>query len=178
MTAWRACAAAYSRHARMSSASRNGLSARISASFAPAASNARTSATRIRMPRTVGRPCMTSGFMVIRASRDMNFSLSGGVTPEKGFDQTAGVRLHSADPGRGVTVGRGSRPKMSQVVPSRPEPSRMQPAQVPTSRSGPKSCVSRDIPTGVWYPRVVSMSHICNWISSLLTATVRFAGTS
>jgi hypothetical protein len=60
--------AANSRHARISSASRSGKSDSISSALTPSASISRTSATRIRIPRTQGRPPHCRGLVVILAS--------------------------------------------------------------------------------------------------------------
>jgi hypothetical protein len=55
----------------MSSDLSQGKSARISVSEAPAASNARMSATVVRVPRMIGYPDRTSGLTVIRGSVPM-----------------------------------------------------------------------------------------------------------
>ncbi len=67
-TGWSSRRLAYRRQAEMSSFSRSGSSLSTSCLDRPAARRSRTSTTRIRMPRTQGRPPHCLGFTVIRSS--------------------------------------------------------------------------------------------------------------
>ena len=60
---------AYMRHALRSSDSKSGISSRICAASRPEAKRSRTSLTRIRIPRTQGRPPHCFGLTVMRSSK-------------------------------------------------------------------------------------------------------------
>jgi hypothetical protein len=70
-TAWSAWRAAYASAALISSGSRYGKSRRISSCETPSASMPRMSATRIRRPRTHGRPPHLSGSTVMRSNNSI-----------------------------------------------------------------------------------------------------------
>ena len=61
---------AYARQAFRSSGSRSGISSRIRAASRPAANRSRMSLTRMRIPRTHGRPPHCFGLTVIRSSKE------------------------------------------------------------------------------------------------------------
>ncbi len=65
-TGWSTLRLANLMQAEMSSASRSGISARIASRERPASRRSSTSVTRMRMPRTQGRPPHCCGFVVMR----------------------------------------------------------------------------------------------------------------
>ena len=67
-TGWSTRRLAYATQARMSSDSKSGISSRICAAVSPEASRSSTSLTRMRIPRTQGRPPHWAGLAVMRWS--------------------------------------------------------------------------------------------------------------